>query len=58
MHIDTKIKCVKQEVKRRKRYYPYLIENGKLTQEEADQEIQTMLSVVETLTQLKGIVAT
>jgi len=58
MNIDTKIKCVRKEVKRRKKFYPYLIENGKLTQEEADLEIATMLEVLETLTQLKGMIGT
>jgi hypothetical protein len=55
MNIDTKIKCVKKEVQRRKKYFPYLIENGKLTQEEADLELFTMQEVLETLTQFKGV---
>jgi hypothetical protein len=56
MHIDTKIKCVKKEIKRRKKYYPLIVENGKMDQEYADQEIAVMTQVLETLTQLKGII--
>jgi len=56
MHIDTKIKCVKSEIKRRKKYFPMLVRGGKMKQADADQEIQSMISVLETLTQLRGMV--
>jgi len=58
MHIDTKIKCIKNEIHRRKKCYPMIIENGKMTQEYADQEIEVMRQVLQTLTQLKGMIAT
>lgn len=56
MNIQTKIECVKREVKRRKKIYPHLVEQGKITQEEQDFEIAVMQSVLETLTQLSGLV--
>ena len=58
MHIDTKIKCIKNEIYRRKKCYPMIIESGKMTQEYADQEIEVMRQVLQTLTQLKGMIAT
>jgi hypothetical protein len=57
MTIDRQIECLKREVKRRQKFYPYLIENGKLTQDEADLEITLMQKAMETLTQLKGLVS-
>lgn len=54
--IDLQIKCVKAELKRRKKVFPYLIESEKLKQDEADLEISKMQDVLETLTQLKGLV--
>ena len=57
MNIDTKIDCVKREIKRRKKFYPLMVRDGKITQEEADFELATMQSVMETLTQLKGMVS-
>lgn len=56
MNIDTKIECAKREVKRRKKFYPYMVKAEKLTQEEADFEIATMQEILETLTQFKGMV--
>ena len=56
MNIDTKINCVKAEIKRRKKFYPSLVEKEKLTRRQADQNIEEMLSVLQTLTQLKSIV--
>lgn len=56
MNIDTKIDCVRRELKRRKKFYPKMVADGKVDQEWADIEISVMLSVLETLTQLKGMV--
>jgi hypothetical protein len=56
MHINTKIKCIKNELKRRKKCYPMIVENGKMDQEYADQEIEIMSQVLQTLTQLKGMI--
>jgi len=33
----SQIQCVKFKVKRRKKVFPYLIKNGKLTQEDGDE---------------------
>ena len=57
MNIDTKIECLKREIKRRKKFYPYMVKDEKLTQEEADFETATMQAILETLTQLKGMVS-
>jgi hypothetical protein len=57
MNIETKIECVRREIKRRKKFYPLMIEDGKLKQENADFEIATMQAIFETLTQLKGIIS-
>lgn len=54
--IERQIACAKKELKRRKRVFPYLIESGKLTEDEATAEIALMLDIYETLTQLKGLV--
>jgi len=56
MHIDTKIDCIKREIKRRKKYYPVLVKNGHIEQNVADSEIAIMQEVLNTLTQLKGII--
>ena len=56
MTIDIKIECVRREIRRRKKYYPVLVDEGKMTKEETDQELATMQAVMETLTQLKSIV--
>lgn len=56
MHIDTKIKCVKSEIQRRKKTFPKLVEIGRISQDRADREIETMNHVLQTLTQLKGMI--
>ena len=56
MTIDIKFECVRREIRRRKKYYPVLVDEGKMTKEETDQELATMQAVMETLTQLKSIV--
>ena len=54
--IEQQIACVKREIKRRKKIFPYLIESGKLTEDEATAELSLMHDIYETLTQLKGLV--
>lgn len=56
MNIDVKISCIKREIKRRKKFYSELVKNGKMEKDYAAIEIATMQSVLETLTQLKGII--
>jgi hypothetical protein len=54
--IDQQIKCLAKEVKRRKKVFPALIEQGRLTDENATIEIVTMQQALQTLTQLRGLV--
>lgn len=56
MNIDSQIECVKREIQRRKRFYPSLIAQMRMTQEAADFEIMSMQQVYQTLTQLRGLV--
>jgi len=53
--LKQKIKCVNDEVKRRKHYYPKLVESGRMPQDKADLEIITMQETLQLLTQLKGM---
>lgn len=54
--IDQQIKCLRQEVERRRRVFPLLVEQGKYTEEKATSEIETMRQAMQTLTQLRGLV--
>ena len=56
MDIGRKIKCVQDEIKRRVRIYPKLVENGKMEKDKADIEIEAMKQVLLTLTQLRWLV--
>lgn len=56
MGIDQQIRCLMNEIKRRKRKYPKLVETGIMTEADSLYEIQTMQAALETLTQLKGMV--
>lgn len=56
MNIDEQIICVKREVNRRKKHYPRMAEEGKLPKDMAAAETARMQAVLETLTQLKGLV--
>ena len=53
--IELQIQCVKKELKRRKKIFPALVESGKLNQDYSDLELSKMQDVLETLTQLKGL---
>lgn len=54
--IDMQIKCLSNEIERRKKTFPKLIEVGRITEEKALVEIETMRAAYQTLTQLKGLV--
>lgn len=54
--ISVQIECVRREIRRRKKYYPILVDEGKMEQQDVDQELAVMQSVMETLTQLRGMV--
>ena len=45
--IDSMKRCAKRELNKRKIFYPKWIEQGKMTQEKADFEIQGMQEIVE-----------
>ena len=50
--IYEQIKCVEREIAMRERAYPRWVSQGKITQAKADQEINTMKKVRETLKSL------
>lgn len=47
--ISEQIKCVEREIDMRKRVYPRLIISGKMTQGQADRELDLMKAVYQTL---------
>lgn len=51
--LTRQIACVRREVSMRKRVYPRWVQNAKMTQEEADRQLQTMEAVQATLEQLR-----
>jgi hypothetical protein len=50
--IDRQIACVRREVSMRRKVYPRWVSVGKMTQEEADRQLQTMEAVQATLEKL------
>ncbi len=55
MGLNQQIICLTNEIKRRKKKYPVMVEKGILSEQEASYEIAAMHAALETLTQLKGI---
>lgn len=49
--LETQLECVKREIAMRKRVYPRWIEQGRMTQKKADDEIAAMEAVLETVTE-------
>lgn len=47
--ITEQIKCVRREIDYRKRLYPRWVQEGKITQQEANYQIEAMEYVVNTL---------
>ena len=47
--IDDQVKCVEREISMRERVYPRWIEAKRMTQKKADQEIEAMRAVLDTL---------
>ena len=47
--IDEQVKCVEREIGMRERVYPRWIEAKRMTQKKADQELEAMRAVLETL---------
>jgi hypothetical protein len=48
------VECARREVTQRRRVYPRLVENGRMTQEKADRETAMMVAIAELLEQLAG----
>ena len=55
MGIEEQIKCVKREYQRRKRLFPKLVEDGKMSRDRSQAEIARMQAVMETLSQLRAL---
>lgn len=55
MGLNQQIICLSNEIKRRKKKYPALVEKGYMTEQDAVYEIAAMQAAMETLSQLKGI---
>lgn len=53
--LDDQIACLVREYKRRKKVLPLLVEQGRMTQEQATHELAAMQASRQTLTQLKGL---
>lgn len=47
--ISEQIKCVRREIDYRKRLYPRWVQDGKITQQEANYQIEAMEYVLNTL---------
>jgi polyhydroxyalkanoate synthesis regulator phasin len=52
--IERQIACVRREIGMRKRVYPGWVQRGKMTQEEADRQIEVMEAVQATLETLQA----
>lgn len=53
MTLDEQIKIVKREIDFRKRYYPVWVEKGKMTQVEANYQIEGMEYVLNSIVELQ-----
>jgi hypothetical protein len=51
--LTEQMKCVKREIDKRKNFYPRWVSEGKMTQQEADYQIETMEYVYNTLQAVK-----
>ena len=47
--LQQQIECVAQEIRKRRRYYPGLVDRGVMKQEEAGYQVVTLEAVLETL---------
>lgn len=52
--LQDQIACVEREIAMRERVYPHWVRGGRLKQDKADREIETMRAVLATL---RGLVA-
>lgn len=44
---ETKLACLDREIKMRRRVYPRWVQDGRMTQAKADDEIKTMESIAD-----------
>lgn len=44
--LDTEIACVQREIRQRERVYPRRVQDGRMTQAQADHELGTMGAVL------------
>ena len=51
--LDRQIACVRREVSMRRHVYPRWVANGKMTQEEADRQVEAMEAAQATLERLR-----
>lgn len=47
--IDEQVRCVEREISMRERVYPRWVEQKRMTEKKADQELEAMRAVLETL---------
>lgn len=47
--LEDQIKCVRRELAQRAQYYPNLVRSGRLREDQAQREIDTMQAVLDTL---------
>lgn len=53
-NLDAQIRCIEQELARRRRTYPRLLQDGSMTQHLAAHELLTMQEVLQTLQVLRA----
>lgn len=51
---DDKITCLEREIKMRQYVYPHRVEQKKMTQDQADKEIDIMRAVLKDILKLSG----
>jgi hypothetical protein len=55
--IKRQIQCMRDEIDRSKRIFPLLVADGKMDEDFAELKIITLQAVLQTLTQLNGLVS-
>jgi hypothetical protein len=53
--IADQLKCARRELALRQRAYPRWIDNGRMSRDEADREIEAMSAIVATLQTLQAV---
>lgn len=55
--LDRQIECVEREIRMRERVYPRWVETGRMKQEKANEELEAMRAVRETLVATRDFVS-